>query len=95
MLTRSQIIETALPVLMKHGVKRAGLFGSYADGTATEKSDIDLLVEMKAGSSLIELATLQIDLEDHFARKVDVVEDAGIKPLLRRSRLDQEFRFHE
>ena len=94
MLTKAQIIETALPMLVKHGVERAGLLGSYVDGSATEDSDIDILVEMKAGSSLIELASLQIDLEDRFRRKVDVVEYAGIKPILRSSILGQELRFH-
>ena len=88
-------MEAALPVLLKHGVKRAGLFGSYADGTATEASDIDLLVEQKMGSSLVELATLWLELEERFHRKVDVVEYAGIKPLLRAPILAQEIRFHD
>lgn len=33
------------PVLEEHGVKKAVLFGSYANGTATEKSDVDLLID--------------------------------------------------
>ena len=94
MLTRERIIELALPILIKHGVKRAGLFGSFANGNATDASDIDLLVELGPKGSLIELATLQFDLQDEFGRKVDVVEYAGIKPLIRPSILGSEVRFH-
>ena len=33
------------PVFRQYGVKRAVLFGSYSKGNATEKSDIDLMVD--------------------------------------------------
>jgi len=37
----------ALPILKKHGVVRAGIFGSYATGENKKNSDIDILVEIK------------------------------------------------
>ncbi len=41
-------IQTALaPVFDDYGISRAVLFGSVAKGTATEKSDLDLLVDSK------------------------------------------------
>lgn len=35
------------PVFRDYGISRAVLFGSIAKGTATEKSDLDLLVDSK------------------------------------------------
>ena len=96
MLTTELIIERALPILLHHGVKRAGLFGSFVHGEANDRSDIDIdmLVELRSGSSLIELASLQLDLQERFSRKVDLVEYAGLKPMLRASILNDEVRFH-
>ena len=94
MLTTELIIEGALPILLHHGVKRAGLFGSFVHGEANDRSDIDMLVELRSGSSLIELASLQLDLQERFSRKVDLVEYAGLKPMLRASILNDEVRFH-
>ena len=94
MLTTELIIERALPILLHHGVKRAGLFGSFVHGEANDRSDIDMLVELRSGSSLIELASLQLDLQERFSRKVDLVEYAGLKPMLRASILNDEVRFH-
>jgi len=45
-------------------VKRAALFGSVVRGEATEKSDIDLLVEFEEGKSLLDLADLKIEIEE-------------------------------
>lgn len=94
MLTKERIIEIALPVLLKHGVTRAGLFGSFADGTATEKSDIDLLVEPNADWSLLELIGLKLALEDALHRDVDLVDYRGIKSVIRDRVMGQELRFH-
>lgn len=55
-------------------VLRVELFGSYATGEATERSDIDLLVyfdETKA--SLFDLSGLKLDIEDVLHMKVDIV----------------------
>jgi predicted nucleotidyltransferase len=43
----SSIKEKALPVLKRHDVKRASIFGSFATGSATAKSDVDFLIEYK------------------------------------------------
>ena len=41
----TEIRDVLAPVFDHYGVSRAVLFGSLAKGTATEKSDIDLLVD--------------------------------------------------
>lgn len=48
MMTRISDIRSALtPVFDSYGISRAVLFGSVAKGTATEKSDLDLLVDSR------------------------------------------------
>jgi len=94
MLTKAQIFETALPILLKHRVKRAGLFGSYAIGTATDTSDVDLLVDPYENDSLLDLIGLKLELEDAMQRSVDLVDYKAIKPLIRDRILLQEIRFH-
>ena len=82
MLTREKITDILLekyPYLAsEYGVKRIGLFGSYAKGTPTEASDIDIVVEFKnpIGFRFIEFTEY---LEDLFGKRVDVLTDAGIE----------------
>lgn len=40
-----QLKDVLLPVFHDYGIRKAVLFGSYGKGTATEKSDVDLLVD--------------------------------------------------
>ena len=79
-----------LPVLRKHGVRRASLFGSVARGEETEKSDIDILVEFEGRKSLLDLAGLKIELEEKLKRKVDVLTYKSIHPLLRERILSEK-----
>ena len=57
---RLEIIRTAA----QYGALNARLFGSFARGTATESSDVDILVEMEPGRSLLDLVAIKQDLED-------------------------------
>lgn len=57
-----------------YALRQVSIFGSYADGRATEKSDLDLLVEFEHPSvSLIMLNSLKYDLEDVLGLPVDVI----------------------
>ena len=53
MLTIEQIKRAVTTVGKKYGIKNACLFGSYAKGNATEKSDVDLLIDLGVGGKLI------------------------------------------
>lgn len=75
---RKEIIQLA----NLHGAKNIRIFGSVARGESHEKSDIDLLVEMEKGRSLLDLVALWQDLEDFLGRKVDILTDGGISPYL-------------
>lgn len=68
-------------VLLKYGVKKIGVFGSVAKGEAREKSDIDVLVELKK-ETFDNYMDLKFFLEDAFGRKVDLVLSDGLKPEL-------------
>ncbi|UFH56894.1 nucleotidyltransferase family protein [Spirosoma sp. KNUC1025] len=57
------------------------LFGSYADDTATEASDVDILVEFKHPVGF-EFIDLSIELENILQKPVDLVTRQAIKPKL-------------
>jgi len=63
-----------LALASRHGVRSLRVFGSFARGEAHPASDVDLLVELGPGATLIDLGSLQMDLQDLLGRKVDVVE---------------------
>ena len=86
----ADIRERILPVLRKHGVKRAGIFGSVARGDATPESDVDILVELDAGASLFDFIDVKHALEDALGKRVDLVQYAAIKPRLRDRILREE-----
>ena len=58
------------------------IFGTVARGEAHAGSDIDFLVEMDNGRSLLDLIELSQDLETLLQRKVDVLTDTGLSPYL-------------
>ena len=78
MLTIEEIKKTVAEIAPQYNLKKVTLFGSRANGTATENSDIDLLVDFPEGSSLITLISLKYDLEDLFGVSVDVISRGGI-----------------
>lgn len=61
------------PILKKNGVLSASLFGSVVKSQATPDSDIDLLVEYREGTTLLDTVGLQYELEKALGRKVDLV----------------------
>jgi predicted nucleotidyltransferase len=75
--------KTILEILKKHEVKKASLFGSIVREEMTIDSDIDLLIEFKGDKSLLDLAALQIELEERLKLKVDVLTYNSIHPLLK------------
>jgi len=66
-----------------HGGRDVRIFGSVARGSADEGSDIDLLIRLDPGRSLLDLIAMKQDLEDLLGREVDVVTEAAISPYIR------------
>lgn len=75
--TKQHVLDTLIqlrPRLNALGVRRLGLFGSFANGAPRRESDIDLLIEFLPGrksfDSFIQVGEL---LEEHFGRRVELV----------------------
>tara|TARA_Y100000310_G_C20583574_1_gene764224 strand:- start:466 stop:762 length:297 start_codon:yes stop_codon:yes gene_type:complete len=90
-LTVKQIAKIAIPILKKNGIKKAGLFGSYARGDAKKRSDIDLLIQPAKGMGF-KFAGLEIELSQKLHKKVDLVSYNGLSPFLKDKILEQEVR---
>ena len=76
--------HAVMALTAKHGAQNPRIFGSVAKGEAGPESDIDLLVKMEDGRSLLDLSALILDLRDLLGVKVDVVSEDGLYWLLRR-----------
>ncbi len=75
----------------RYQVRELSLFGSAARGEMRPDSDIDLLVEFLPGAEvdLVDYAGLMLDLSKLLGRKVDLVSKNGLKPLIRKSVLEE------
>lgn len=68
----------------RFGVKRIGIFGSFARGEQKRSSDVDVLVEFAEGQATFDnFMQLVYYLEDLFGRKVDLLTVGGIDKYLR------------
>ena len=85
-LSIEKIKSDAVDLVSKYEIKKITLFGSYAEGTATDQSDIDVMVEFNSSAvSLFVISQLKYELEEKYGKEVDVihgplVEGAMIKP---------------
>jgi len=75
--------EDILRLAAKHGAKHVRVFGSVARGESDVQSDVDFLVEMESGRSLLDMGGLLMDLQDLLECKVDVVSVNGLKARIR------------
>lgn len=82
-MTTQNIKNRVLPVLKRHDVVKAAIFGSFIRGEAKKGSDIDILVKFKGEKSLLDLVGLKLDLEETLKRKVDVLTYDSLHPLLK------------
>jgi uncharacterized protein len=70
--------EEILRIMARYGLRNVRLFGSRARGAARSDSDVDFLVDMPSGCSLLDVGRLVMDLQDALGCKVDVVEPEGL-----------------
>ena len=69
--------------ILSFGVERVGLFGSFVRNQATEKSDVDFIVEFKVGQKNYDnFINLAFFLEDLLGRKVELLTQQSISPFL-------------
>lgn len=75
--------EAILCISRAHGARNVRVFGSAARGDADAQSDLDFLVELEPGKSLLDLGGLQYELEALLGCRVDVVTERGLKARIR------------
>ena len=76
--TLSQLKELLLPVFGQYHIQKAVLFGSYGAGTASPKSDIDLLVD--SGLRGLRFVGLLGDVQNAVGKDVDLFDVTHIVP---------------
>jgi predicted nucleotidyltransferase len=75
--------DDILRVAAQHGARHIRVFGSVARGEADDRSDVDFLVELEKGRSLLDLGGLLMDLQTLLGRPVDVITEKGLKSRIR------------
>lgn len=81
--------DAILCLAAKHGARNVRIFGSIVRGEATEHSDVDVLVDLEPGRSLLDQVGLQQELEALLGRRVDVVVEGGISPYIEQQILSE------
>jgi predicted nucleotidyltransferase len=81
--------DQVLNIAHRHGAHHVRIFGSVARGEAGPLSDIDFLVEMEPGRSLLDLGGLVSDLQQLLGCSVDVITERGLKPRIRARVLEE------
>ena len=76
---RAEILRLAA----RRGAGNLRIFGSVARGESVAQSDIDFLVDLEPGRSLLDLGGLQKDLEELLASRIDVVSSRGLRDRVR------------
>lgn len=80
MLSISDIREAARPLLREYGFAGATLFGSYADGTASDASDVDVYVRVPEGTRTKRVFAFAYDLEQALGVEVDAYGSHEVPP---------------
>jgi uncharacterized protein len=75
--------EEILQIAANHGARTVRVFGSVARGEADAASDLDLLVEMEPGRSLLDLGGFLMELQDLLGFRVDVTPEKALRERIR------------
>ena len=92
--TVHELRDMVTPIAVKYGLKGVSLFGSYARGTASEDSDVDLLIDTTGTDirSLLQVAGIHDELERTLRKSVDLLT---LSSLTQTQRMPSEARFRE
>jgi predicted nucleotidyltransferase len=78
---RSEILSIAA----RHGIRNVRVFGSTVRGDDRKDSDVDLLVEVEKGRSLLDVIGFEQELSELSGRRVEVLSTGGLSPNLERN----------
>lgn len=80
------IKEKVIPVLKRYRIVKASIFGSFARGSQSPESDLDLFLEVPKGTSLLQLGGLYMDLKDALGRKVHILTtNTKVDPIIQKN----------
>ena len=91
------IVDKLRAFFPTYPIEKAWIFGSYARGEETKKSDIDIMVRFDKDThiTLFDYAGIMNDLEELFHKKVDLVEEGYIKKFAQESVEKDKFLIYE
>lgn len=75
--------QEILRIAADYGVRNIRIFGSVARGEARRGSDVDVLVDVEPGRSLLDLGGFLMDMQELLGCEVDVVTEKGLRPRIR------------
>jgi len=82
-LVRNRAALRAL--VLRHRVRNPRVFGSVLTGRDTDNSDLDILVEPTAETSLMDIAAIQVEAEKLLGVRVDVLTPKSLPIRFRES----------
>ena len=78
-----------LAIAARHGINRVRLFGSVARGEDDQNSDVDILVRLEPGRSLLDHIAFKQYVQELLGVNVDVVSEGGVSPYIRKAVLKE------
>jgi predicted nucleotidyltransferase len=81
-MKKNKLFKIIISSLKNEGVKKIGVFGSYAKGNASPKSDLDLLVAFSKKKSLLDIVRIERELFEKLNIKIDLCTRKSISPYL-------------
>ena len=81
--------EEIISIAKRNGGRKVRVFGSLVRGESGVNSDVDFLIELEPGRSLLDIIAIKQDLEELLQRKVDVVTEKAVSPYIRSEILSQ------
>jgi predicted nucleotidyltransferase len=76
-------------LLKENNVSMLGLFGSYARGEESEKSDIDIVIKFSKKNGLLSLIRLKRELSEIIGKQIDLITEGSISPYLRKNIMNE------
>lgn len=95
MLSIDEIKSRIHPIFEQKPISKASLFGSYARGENTPKSDVDILVELNGRLNMLEFIRIKHELEDVLGVSVDLGEFEQLRSRLRSKILSDSILIYE